>query len=169
MIKEYLPVFHTSLRSWRIQIFLILKRDNMWRNKVYTRWRKFSSFRTTYFKTQPRPFAKNANLGPPAGKRTCNSVDLVQGSANWTTKAVLKSLGTSSVSIMVVMPAKWTAIFNEYLAFAPDHMKWSWYLMKEISSFRIAHFFKSHRDQLQKMQLLGFHKAWESRKQGLAN
>ena len=49
-----------------------------------------------YFKIQPGPVAKNAPLRPPAANRIRDSVNLVQCSAIWATKARGKSFVTSS-------------------------------------------------------------------------
>ena len=66
-----------------------------------------------YFKTQSGPVAKNAALGHPAGNRTRDLTSLVQCSASWATEAVAKSMATSSVFIVVIMPMKWKVHLTE--------------------------------------------------------
>ena len=61
-------------------------------NGVYIWWRIFLSVKNLYFKTQPGPVAKNANLAPTAGNRIRDAVNLVQHTVNWATKGIAKSL-----------------------------------------------------------------------------
>ena len=60
--------------------------------------------------------------------------NLVQGSANWTTKAVAESLDTSSVIYNCGNAGEVMGLFIEYLAFTLQLIKWRLYARKTFKS-----------------------------------